>query len=711
MFYIMESPVNLVIPCSPIIPVDKTRMSQENDITSPPGSGRSKRSREESQSVAFANSIQGSANPSMQSTPLTPMSHPSAQESAILRIQETIVARQNELDKINMDLSEIKIKLKETSGVGMEKAEEYLRFEHQTLLTRLTQVGAEIQSLRELELRKTPQVAGTASMAREAAAALVEYRFGNSEKVMEIIESLEIEGMTQIPKIAQMFTLAGSIPNLRIPQKNGFVVLTKEFLTGSGIGRPDADTHLFIRQSVLEQFEFIEKTVIEEEFSGSIYGQPGTGKSTATYLYASTLCEEWNVIWIHLEWWKNSPDTLIKCVIMTGSHKKVASFQVHDFRAFLESGRMFIGEKEILILDGLTCHDFFNNLSLSASHWWRRDTTHRRLIEVSSMAAQGKYKPVSLERSRVADFLQISWSLEEYKEAIQNTDFSRSVDKFLDADPQPGDTGDEKVISKFYYSGGCARSMFQFSTLQVKKLIKNSIKSLPDKSRILNADTGCNSKYASHNLFNVFHDDKTELVSAYAALELALQKGPEYIISLAKNPLILKNPFIKGGFFELLFFSYAKLGKIPLQDKGGEKFKWECRASVTVFKPKSPNPVSCVFGEWLMPNIWNQGGYDGVYLDKTNGRNVIRFVQTTTRDSHDVKLQFFIELINKLKTSNVFDPHEVKIFFVVPTEKLASYKIGPILHPESLQTLCWPTSDDEVRKRIQILGLDFPVAY
>ena len=113
--------------------------------------------------------------------------------------------------------------------------------------------------------------------------------------------------------------------------------------------------------------------------------------------------------------------------------------------------------------------------------------------------------------------------------------------------------------------------MFQFWTLQVKKLIKNSIKSLPDKFRILNADTGCNSKYASHNLLNVFHDDETELVSAYAALELALQKGPDYIINLAKNPMILNNPFIKGGFFELLFFSYAKLGKISLQDKDGKQ--------------------------------------------------------------------------------------------------------------------------------------------
>jgi hypothetical protein len=212
-------------------------------------------------------------------------------------------------------------------------------------------------------------------------------------------------------------------------------------------------------------------------------------------------------------------------------------------------------------------------------------------------------------------------------------------------------------------------------------------------------------------LLSVFHNDKTELVSAYAARELALQKGPDYINSLAKNPLILNTPIIRGGFFELLFFSYAKQGKIPLQDKEGKKFMWECGASVRVFKPMSPNSVSCVLGEWLMPNIWNQGGYDGVYLEETKSRNVIRFVQTTTKDSHDVKLQFFIKLINKLKTKSVFDAHEVEIFFVVTTHKLASYKIGPVIQPESLKSLRWPTSDNAVRKKIQIVGLDFPVAY
>ena len=80
--------------------------------------------------------------------------------------------------------------------------------------------------------------------------------------------------------------------------------------------------------------------------------------------------------------------------------------------------------------DKCTC--IYLNISLASE--WRRDTKHRRLIEVSCTVAQGKYRPVSLNRFCVEDFTQVLWTLDAYIQAIQNTDFSRSVDKFLDAD-------------------------------------------------------------------------------------------------------------------------------------------------------------------------------------------------------------------------------------------------------------------------------------
>ena len=74
-------------------------MSQESHITSPPDSERSKRSREASQSVAFANSIQGSVNPSLRCTPVTPMSYPSANASEIDTIRTKIESNKTEIKK------------------------------------------------------------------------------------------------------------------------------------------------------------------------------------------------------------------------------------------------------------------------------------------------------------------------------------------------------------------------------------------------------------------------------------------------------------------------------------------------------------------------------------------------------------------------------------------------------------------------------------
>ena len=192
---------------------------------------------------------------------------------------------------------------------------------------------------------------------------------------------------------------------------------------------------------------------------------------------------------------------------MTGSTKRVGSFAKDRLSAFLDSGRMFISSKEVLILDGITFHDFFREIAVSSATWWETDKKNRRLINVFLTSAHGIYKPVEIMREGNVDFLQVSWTL-EYKSAVKIRDFMKSVDKFLDADPEPGDDVDATVKSKYFFSGGCARSMFQFSTSEVKRLINESIDSLSDKSRIPHAEIGCNSEHASYNLLNVFRTTK-----------------------------------------------------------------------------------------------------------------------------------------------------------------------------------------------------------
>ena len=509
------------------------------------------------------------------------------------------------------------------------------------------------------------------------------------------------------PKFPETFITDGNIPRLNIPGLHGFITLPKRFLAGSGIGRKDDDTHLFIRQSFLGQMDFIRNKVITGEKCGYIYGMPGTGKSVGTYLFASSLAVDWTVIWVHFQFFANKIDNPCLCVRMSGCSKYVAEVPFVTMHEFLLTRQNFFDKREILILDSLTNRTEFDKFIPSSADWWREDRTNRRLILVSSMAAFGKYKEEELENAGIELYQQYSWTLDEYKSAIKNSGFFNSVEKFLDADPRRNQKRDKIVEAKFFYSGGCARSTFQKTTEQVKILIKKSIDSVSDISSLLSGNTGNTSSVTSQNLLDVDFDNGQRLVSAYAALQIAQIKGPDFIKNLAIHPLLLGNPFINGGFFELFFFCHARQGRIVLHHKNGQEVEWICKAEVSVFIPKSPTLLTCAQGQWLKPNIWNQGGYDGVYLHRKMRRNVITFMQITRKNKHDVKLRYFLELIHALECKKVFTAKDVEIYFIVPKKHLASYKIGRIESPNALYTLGWPDSEDGVRDRIQILGLDF----
>ena len=505
---------------------------------------------------------------------------------------------------------------------------------------------------------------------------------------------------TSISNLAARFVLEENIPRLNIPGLHGFITLPRRFLAGSGIEGKDDDTHLYIRKSFLGQLDFIRNRVITGGKCGYIFGMPGSGKSVGTYLVGSSVAADWNVIWIHFQFSAFNIDNRCLCVRMSGCSKYVAEVPFETMHEFLRTRQNFFDEREILILDSITNRTEFDKFIPNSADWWRGDQTNRRLILVSSMALFEKFKDDDLESAGIELYEQFSWSLAEYKKAIKNSGFFNSVEKFLDADPRRNQKRDKILEAKFFYSGGCARSTFQKTTEQVKRLIKKSIDSISGISSLFSTVT-------SQNLLDVDFDGGQRLVSAYAALQIALIKGPYFIMKLAIHPLLLGNPFIHGGFFELLFFSYAQQGEIVLHDKNGDDVEWMCKGEVFVFIPNSPTLLTCAQGQWLKPNIVNQGSYDGIYLHKRMRRNVIKFMLITREHKRGVQLQYFLELVHELKREKVFTAQEVEIYFIVPRKNLATYKIGRIQSPDTLKTLGWPDFEDGVRDRIQILGLDF----
>ena len=73
------------------------------------------------------------------------------------------------------------------------------------------------------------------------------------------------------------------------------------------------------------------------------------------------------------------------------------------------------------------------------------------------------------------------------------------------------------------------------------------------------------------------------------------------------------------------------------------------------------------------------------------------------------KLEEFLET---LKSEKVFDTQIVEIFFIVPSDILASFKIRQIENPKSLaKHYGWPSTERKVRNRISILGSTFTLKF
>jgi hypothetical protein len=395
---------------------------------------------------------------------------------------------------------------------------------------------------------------------------------------------------------------------------------------------------------------------------------------------------------------------------MFGSIQEVYEVHFGHLMTFLQSPRDFFCAREILVIHGLTNNSDSTDLSSAAGFWWRKNRANRRLILIESKAYSGNRNPADSKKLNIAFFEQISWGVDEYKEAVKNVEFFRIVEPFLDADTETEGDPEKRVVSKFFYAGGSARLMFQVATEEVKRLIISSIFPYTTVSDIFYGNVGTHSIRAHLHLMSVNPNKRRSLLSAFSAIAIATIRGPVFVQELSKNVWLEGYPFISGGSLELTFFAHAASGRIQCKSKQGDTFSWVCAETVSVFKPNSPSKVSCVEGHWLKPNAWDNLGYDAVSLYERieDQKKVIRFVKITNEHGHGVQLSNFRDLIERMVTTGVFIAKEVEVFFVVPTDMLAAYKVGKIETSDCLgEKYGWPTIEEEVRSRISIVGLEF----
>jgi hypothetical protein len=119
-----------------------------------------------------------------------------------------------------------------------------------------------------------------------------------------------------------------------------------------------------------------------------------------------------------------------------------------------------------------------------------------------------------------------------------------------------------------------------------------------------------------------------------------------------------------------------------LFDHSQQVSKW-CISSFASFDPKSPIDKGWLPNQYKRPLKWSQGGYDSVGLVEIGGRKILRFLQVTVGQTHEVKLQLFSELAQKFQVACETDSTEgssiygVEIFIILPRFEGSQFSAKP----------------------------------
>eukprot|EP00960_Hanusia_phi_P051385 760774-Hanusia_phi.AAC.2 len=207
---------------------------------------------------------------------------------------------------------------------------------------------------------------------------------------------------------------------------------------------------------------------------------------------------------------------------------------------------------------------------------------HRRLIVVTSMSSREKAYPDEDSENKLQLHNVVSWTIDEYLQAVQYDALYRLVEPFLDVgrsavlmdleEVKECDRKEERVRRKYYFAGGSCR-------LDNSSCKGNFGRSLRECARhairsIFRGNVGESSPQAINRLLATFYHNGEQTwmsVSKYVASKLA-SKAETSTLKRMISVFGIENPSVKG----MLFFQQLKRGELPgMEIQGPSQTTWD----------------------------------------------------------------------------------------------------------------------------------------
>ena len=502
---------------------------------------------------------------------------------------------------------------------------------------------------------------------------------------------LSLPIISDIERPRRVFTTPALIPQvldepggkyMRIPAKLAAIIGDQYPEHGVSIEQTNSDSILYKRSSFVDQFKFLDESVLEGRRRGWVFGPPGTGKSVTAFAFARLKASQgWLVLWI-----KFNDGYPYQCVRFESDYYCLCNL----------SGDLTVNDllptsapKQIVFIDGYRHGNMFGDRCVyDCTLWWRKrfPDSPRRLAIISSMAGR-KSIMHGPEGPFEAEFYKDSWLQSELVEACAHKELLDAARPYLDSLQNGSHSLEDLIAAKFYFLGGSARHMFCWSTEDIKKFIQDGLSasnhvldytrvSLPDRY-----DHAINRILGSYR--SMTGTRFAFVVSQYAAIQLALRAGPEGVRTIKAHLAFYNNPCISGWLFEMLFFSKLAHQGLQLETIDGEIFAWhKAEGPLKSEVPASKDVFNKQDGTWTIPDRWKQLGFQAVFISPKD--KMIEFFQVTQGATHALHFSHFADFLKNLDPSLSF---EIFVYIVVPLENLQSFKLGAVTGVEIMKAL------------------------